>query len=263
MTDPAAADAPLATIEGLTVYPVKSLSPQPLDSVLLEPDRCLPHDREFAIAHGATGFDFAHPAWVKKTNFAVLVRHDRLAALDSRFDPETGVLQLLRRDRVVASGNLHDEAGRKLIEQFLNAFLDDKVPKPVRMVAVPDQPLTDQRAPLISVINRDSLRDLERIAGQPIDPRRFRGNILVGTGKPWSERGWVGRRIRLGATAVAEVVENIERCAAININPETRDRDLNLPAAMIRNFQHMDCGVFIRILEPGMITARDRISLMD
>jgi uncharacterized protein len=164
---------------------------------------------------------------------------------------------------VVASGNLKDEAGRAVIEQFLNAFLDERVPKPVRIVSTGSQPLTDQADPLISVINLATLKDLERVMGQPIDPRRFRGNILVDTGKAWSERGWVGQRIRLGDNAEAEVIENIERCAAINMNPDTRERDMNLPAKLVRTFSHMDCGVFIRIVKSGELQPGSVILSLD
>ena len=99
-----ATDANLATITGLVRYPVKSLTPQALEAVTLEADACLPHDRRYAIAHGAAQFDSANPAWVAKRNFAVLAKHDQLAALTSDYDPETEQLSLSRHGKVVTQG---------------------------------------------------------------------------------------------------------------------------------------------------------------
>ena len=42
-------------------YPVKGLSGEKMDKVVLTPGECLPHDRRFAIALGSTRFDPEHP----------------------------------------------------------------------------------------------------------------------------------------------------------------------------------------------------------
>ncbi len=251
----------LATITRLTRYPVKSLTPQNLVQVSLTPGQCLPHDRLYAIAHGAAQFDHANPGWVAKRNFAVLAKHDQLASMEAEFDTASEHLKLSRQGRVVAQGDLKTPAGRAVIEQFLNAYLDAKIPKPVKLVRVPDDDaLTDQADPLISIINLATLRDLERVMDAPIDPRRFRGNILVDTGEAWSERQWVGQTIKLGDQVTAKVVNNIDRCAAINVDPDTAVKDMNIPPKLVRTFGHMDCGVFIEITQGGDIAVGDGIS---
>ena len=55
-------------------YPVKGLSAEKLDRVTLTPGECLPHDRRFAIALGSTSFDPAHPEWLSKIHFIMLMR---------------------------------------------------------------------------------------------------------------------------------------------------------------------------------------------
>lgn len=258
-----APETTLATITRLTRYPVKSLTPQNLEQVSLTPGRCLPHDRLYAIAHGAAQFDHANPGWVAKRNFAVLAKHDQLASMDAEFDTVSEHLKLSRQGRVVAQGDLKTPAGRAVIEQFLNAYLDAKIPKPVKLVRVPDQDaLTDQADPLISIINLATLRDLERVMDAPIDPRRFRGNILVDTGAAWSERQWVGETIKLGDQVTAKVVDNIDRCAAINVDPDTAVKDINIPPKLVRTFGHMDCGVFIEITQGGDIAVGDGIRFL-
>jgi Uncharacterized Fe-S protein len=181
--------------------------------------------------------------------------------MEAEFDTASEHLKLSRQGRVVAQGDLKTPAGRAVIEQFLNAYLDAKIPKPVKLVRVPDDDaLTDQADPLISIINLATLRDLERVMDAPIDPRRFRGNILVDTGEAWSERQWVGQTIKLGDQVTAKVVNNIDRCAAINVDPDTAVKDMNIPPKLVRTFGHMDCGVFIEITQGGDIAVGDGIS---
>ena len=58
------------TVTDICRYPVKGLSAEHLERVALEPGEGLPHDRRFALAHGATTFDPHNPQWLPKTNAA-------------------------------------------------------------------------------------------------------------------------------------------------------------------------------------------------
>ena len=44
-------------------YPVKGLSAEDLERVMLTAGQCLPQDRRFALAHAATHFDPTRPEW--------------------------------------------------------------------------------------------------------------------------------------------------------------------------------------------------------
>ncbi len=50
-----------ARIKALYRYPVKGLTPEPLESVVLTPDQTLPFDRAYAIENGPGPFDPAAP----------------------------------------------------------------------------------------------------------------------------------------------------------------------------------------------------------
>jgi uncharacterized protein len=67
-------------------YPVKGLSAEDLERVMLTAGQCLPHDRRFALAHAATHFDPTRPEWLPKTSFLMLMRDEQLAQLRTRFD---------------------------------------------------------------------------------------------------------------------------------------------------------------------------------
>ena len=69
-------------------YPVKGLSAEKMDRVVLTPGECLPHDRRFAIALGSTRFDPERPEWLPKTHFIMLMRDEKLAQLQTHFDAE-------------------------------------------------------------------------------------------------------------------------------------------------------------------------------
>src|SRR3954463_15180597 len=90
-----------AIIAALYRYPVKGLSPEPLQRVVLTPGRCLPQDRRFAIALPTTEFDPARPQWLSKTHFIMLMRDEKLAALHTRFDAETGVFSVEQGGKVL------------------------------------------------------------------------------------------------------------------------------------------------------------------
>src|SRR3546814_16755589 len=66
----------------------------------------------------------------------------------------------------------------------------------------------------VSLINLASIHDFERVARQPVDPRRFRGNFLIEDLPAWEEFGWIDREIRIDAARL-RVVRRIQRCAEI------------------------------------------------
>jgi hypothetical protein len=240
-------------------YPVKGLSAEPLAAADLEPGQPLPHDRRFAIAHGASRFDPAHPAWQDKRQFVTLMTHERLAELRSAFDETTGVLTVTRHGRQVARGNVTKPMGRDLINQFLAAFIADRAPRPVRLVEAPGIAFADTRDRLLSLINLASLADLERITRKPVDPLRFRGNLYIEGAEPWEEQGWAGREAVAG-TARLRLLEPIERCAATTVDPETAERDINIPKALMAGFGHTQCGVYAEVIQAGRVSPGDPLT---
>jgi hypothetical protein len=55
------------------------------------------------------------------------------------------------------------------------------------------------------------------------------------------------------------VVKPISRCAATNVNPETAERDLNLPLALQKGFGHPNMGIYARVASAGPIAVGDTI----
>src|SRR5262245_22311671 len=114
---------PVSHVVSLYRYPVKGLSPEPLEHVDLEPGQTFPFDRAYAIENGPGRFDSVRPAHLPKINFLMLMRDERLATLETRFDEATGTLTIKREGRQVARGDLRTSVGRQIIEQFMAAYM--------------------------------------------------------------------------------------------------------------------------------------------
>jgi uncharacterized protein YcbX len=250
-----------ATVAIIQRFPVKGLSAQALPAVELCPDQGLPGDRRYAIAHGASAFDPLAPAWQPKSNFVTLSRTARLASLEADYDPEAAVLVIRRSGRQVARGALSSPIGRQLIEQFLDAYLKDDCPGMPRLVDAPGVMFSDRREPLVSIINAASLRDLERVVKQPVDPVRFRSNFVIDGVAAWAETGWVGRSLTLGAARL-EVVRPIVRCSSINIDPASGADLPNIQLALQRGYGTDACGVYARVSAGGTVRCGDPVELL-
>lgn len=106
-----------STVDSIYRYPVKGLTPEKMDSVTLAPGETLPFDRAFAIENGPGRFDPANPRHLPKITFLMLMRDERLAALDARFDDTTQTLTIFRAGKQVTRGDLGTRLGRTMIEQ--------------------------------------------------------------------------------------------------------------------------------------------------
>lgn len=241
-------------------YPVKGLTPEPLEKVTLSAGEGLPQDRRFAIAHGSTRIDPSAPTWLPKTNFLMLARNERLARLKTRFDDASGTLTIQRDGKTVASANILESSGRTVVEQFFAAYMADEARGAPRLVEAPGHMFSDTAAKVASIIGLGSIRDLERVVRAPVDPRRFRANFYVEGGRPWEEFEWVGREIRIGAARL-RVTKKIDRCAATNVDPDSGQRDLNIPLSLQRGFQHIECGVYAEVLDGGSVAPGDAVTV--
>jgi uncharacterized protein YcbX len=247
-----------ARIQSIYRYPVKGLSPEQLASVRLSRGRPLPNDRRYAIENGPSGFDPADPKYFPKAYFLMLMRDERLAALRTRFDDDSHLLTIHFDGAEAARGNLETAEGRAAIEAFVRGYCAKELKGPPKVLTGGDHSFSDVAKKVVSIINLASVAALEEIAGRPVDPLRFRGNLYV-TGWPaWSEFEKVGRTLVAGDVRL-NIVKVIGRCAAINVDPVTAARDLDLPQAMMRNLGHMDCGIYAEVVADGRIAAGDAI----
>ena len=93
-------------ISAIYRYPVKGLSPEPLERVRLGVGATLPSDRLYAIENGPSGFDPAAARHAPKQRYLMLMRNDRLAWLRTRFDDASHTLSVESEGRTAIRGDL-------------------------------------------------------------------------------------------------------------------------------------------------------------
>ena len=247
-----------AQIASLYRYPVKGLTPEPLTNVELGVGQTFPADRRYAIENGPSGFDPKAPGWLPKAHFLMLMRNERLAGLQTLFDDHTHLLTIRKDGKVAAQGNLETAEGRATIEQFFTAKFADDLKGPPKILSSEGHSFSDVARKVVSIINLSSVAAVEGLVDWAVHPLRFRANMYV-TGWPaWHEFELLDRTLAIGDVRL-KVVKRIKRCAAVNVDPETAVRDLEIPSTLERRLGHMDCGIYAEVVAGGTLRIGDEV----
>lgn len=95
-----------------------------------------------------------------------------------------------------------------------------------------------------------------------LDPRRFRANLVIDdTAIPGSRQNdWVRRTFAVGE-AVLSVVDRVKRCAVIDRDPDTGERDLPLFSSLgTSRGEDAHCfGYAATVLRPGLVRVGDPV----
>jgi MOSC domain-containing protein len=86
------------------------------------------------------------------------------------------------------------------------------------------------------------------------DVRRFRPNVLISSDA--GEEEWVGAELRIGGVRL-RVDERDVRCAVVNVDPDTAERDPRVLKAVAPCF-----GVYATVVEPGRVGLGDPVHLV-
>jgi uncharacterized protein YcbX len=130
----------------------------------------------------------------------------------------------------------------------------------VRLAAAPPRGVVYAGA--VSLVAVATLKALAAEVGAPVDPRRFRANLVVETGLPArAEEEWVGRELRVGG-AVVRPTALTTRCAVVDHHPETGERDLRLLGALPVVGGAPVCGVDGDVGVPGVVRPGDAVELV-
>ncbi|MGW6058490.1 MOSC domain-containing protein [Streptomyces sp. NPDC055189] len=119
-----------------------------------------------------------------------------------------------------------------------------------------------QDAGAVSLVGVASLRALGELLGDsdPVDVRRLRKNIVVGTDEPWIEEDWVGREIGFDGGLRLRVTERIERCVM------TTQAQRGLPAdnrilKTLTASRDRCVGVYADVVTPGTLALGARVTV--
>src|SRR6202035_1498297 len=250
----------LARIAGLYRYPVKGLSPEPLPSVALGVGQTFPADRRYAIENGPSGFDPAAPAWLPKAHYLMLMRNERLAALQTRYEDLTHLLTIRWHGKVAARGDLETTEGRAAIEGFFAANFSNELKGPPKILSGGGHSFSDVAKKVVSIINLGSVAAIENMVGLPVHPLRFRANLYVNGWPAWQEFELLDRTFAIGEARL-KVVKRITHCARVNVDPETAARDLDIPPVLMQRLGLNACGVYAEVIAGGTIATGDHVTV--
>jgi ferredoxin-NADP reductase/uncharacterized protein YcbX len=252
-------------IASIVRYPVKGLPGVVADGdVTLERGRGLRWDRSHAVENGRVRVE-SPTAWNSREAYFHVARYEGIVRFGVVLDAAEGdapVLTLTAPDGRSASAPLHEATDdASAVSDLLRDALDAGPAGPVRLIRTDTTGLWDWPDAHLSFINLATVAALEGAAGTPVDPRRFRGNILLDGLPAWGELALLGRRVRVG-DAVLEFFQPTDRCRATTIDPVAGVSDLNVPALLASRFGHMYCGVYARVVSGGSVRAGDALEVL-
>jgi uncharacterized protein YcbX len=215
-------------------YPVKSLAGEPLTSTRLDQGG-IPFDRQYIIIDGEA---------TRKGKPLTARQVGELLAYRGAVEGE----EVSVRAPSGASFAIDDA-----LSSHLRSALDRSLS--IESAPAPGEPFHDAHD--ILVLNAASVRALEVEWGKPLDPLRFRPNIMLDGDDltPYIENDWVGRRFRAGE-AVLEGAAMDERCVLPTIHPRTLARDPSLLRLIVE--RHDQCfGLYCRVAKAGKVAVGD------
>ena len=232
-------------------HTVKSVGCEPLERVTLFAGAPLPHDRRWAIAHGASEWNANAPGWAACNNFLRVTQIPALAAVSAQFEEETGALTLSHPARPTNTFRPASREGAVALLEWIAPLAADGRPGPYRLAHAPSA-MTDAPEPYVSILSLDSLRALSQRLEATLDPRRFRGNLWVEGWRPWDEEELIGRTFTVGPARL-RVVEPIGRCRATEANPDTGRHDAPVIDTLREARGHTAFGLYAEVVEGGEI----------
>lgn len=249
------------------VAPVKGMAvvaPQEVDLGLLG----VPFDRSFAL--------------IDDTRRVVNgKRWGALCAIAASFEPELDILTMTFGDgdrisaRVrVAEGVTALVHGRPAEARIVPGPWDRVLPArfglPLRLVkfdSPPDGLDRGGRQGTVTLVSQASVDEFSRVAGQVVDPRRFRMLLGIDGALPFEEDGWLGRRVRVGQALISPV-DLVGRCAVTTFNPTDGGRDLDTLRILkdwrpgCGSTERLPFGVWGSVLEPGVVRMGDVVEAL-
>jgi uncharacterized protein len=110
-------------------------------------------------------------------------------------------------------------------------LLSDGLGRPLVLRRESDVPHHDESP--VHVITTAGVRAVAALLGRPVDPRRFRANVVLdvpGTGFP--EDGWIGRTLELGDEVALRLGPPMPRCVMVDLAQADLPRDGRILTAL-------------------------------
>jgi uncharacterized protein len=233
----------VGTVVHLARYPVKSLGGERLDEAVVE-ERGLVGDRVWAtytedggIGSGKTTRRFRKVDGLLEVGARLEGVDDGVPVLDLGGAP-------VPADDPAAAAGLSALLGRRL-----------------ELRRESDVPHHDDCP--VHLVTTASLRRLQDLYGDRVDPERFRANLVIATdGVGFVEDDWSGHELALGEEVVLRLGRGMPRCVMVDM-PQPAD---DLPEApgllkLLGQEHEIELGLQASVVQPGRVRLGDRAVL--
>ena len=180
-------------ISSIYFSPVKSISFQQISKCQIKKNIGIVNDRLFAFSRLLESKKAKRmeqdPSMRKLSNFLTLKNTPVLNKYSFEFNK--GKLELFKNKEKLFSINPNNLDAIKLIET------------PIFLLKNKNEPFFDTNSGgevmnSISLINHNSIKDIEEKINQKVEHQRFRGNFYIEGLPPWEERNLLGKIIKIG-----------------------------------------------------------------
>ena len=257
-----------ATISSINYCPVKSVSFQSIEKCQIKKNIGIIGDRIFAFAKDldldqAKLFEKSSNERKGKWN-KVLTLKNSPALNKYNFVFKEEKLTLTLRNKEILTIDINKLSERQTLSNKITD-LESSLKQPVVLMSNKDFPFFDTSISKkidfvnsVSLLNIQSINDFQNKIEKKIETSIFRGNICIDGIKPWKEREWIGKIIKINGISF-KVENNIPRCVAINLKPQTDDNSFNLLQLLKKNYNHFEMGVYLTALDDGEINVGNSV----
>ena len=257
-----------AIISSINYCPVKSVSFQTIEKCEIKKDVGIIGDRIFAFAKDldldkAQLFEKSPEERKGKWNKVLTLKNSPVLN-KYNFLFKENKLSLTFKDKEILTINASELSERQLLSNKI-IELENSLNKPIVLMKNEESPFFDTSISnkvdfvnSVSLLNIQSINDFQKKIDKKVEISRFRGNICIDGIKPWEEREWMGKTIKINNISF-KVEKNIPRCVAINLKPATDDNSLNLLQALKKTYNHFNMGIYLSALNDGKIEVSNKI----
>ena len=258
------------TISSINYCPVKSISFQSIDNCEIKKNIGIVGDRIFAFAKDLDQdqvklFEKNPEDRKGKWNKVLTLKNSPfLNKYNFLLKEEKLTLTFKEKEILTIDVNISSER-QKLSNKIIE--LENSLKEPLVLMQNKEFPFFDTTISKnvdfvnsVSLLNVQSIIDFQKKIGEEIEIPRFRGNICIDGLKPWEERNWIGKVIKINDVSF-KVEKNIPRCVAINLKPKTDNNSLNLLQSLKKTYNHFDMGIYLTALNDGKIKISSQITI--
>jgi uncharacterized protein YcbX len=260
-----------ATISSINYCPVKSVSFQTINTCKIKKNIGIVGDRIFAFAKdldsdNARLFE-KNPEERKGKWNKVLTLKNSPVLNKYNFLFKENKLTLIFDHKEILTIDVNQLSEQQLLSNKI-IELENSLKEPIVLMKNEEFPFFDTSISnkvnfinSVSLLNIQSINDFQKKIGRNIEIPRFRGNICVDGMKPWEEREWIGKIIKINNISF-KVEKNIPRCVAINLKPTTDDNSINLLQSLKKIYDHFEMGIYLTPLDDGKINLDDKLEII-